>query len=161
MLDQLTPLTGSANDFVFDFDKVAELPTQVAAAHLPPTHSLARPCSSCAHLLVAHFKPVCRKLWPYSGGVDGEGAAGDEHSILHWTLNRPPHILPCLTLPGPRPHAFQYFLHCWTKFSEHTQAEYSPLLPSPTAVEYTSIINQYSSIFVRRSLPLDWSAPRV
>lgn len=62
MLDQLTPLTGSANDFVFDFDKVAELPTQVAAAHLPPTHSLARPCSSCAHLLVAHFKPVCRKL---------------------------------------------------------------------------------------------------
>lgn len=86
--------------------------------------------------------------------------AGVEHSILHWTLNRPPHILshPCLAW------WFVYFLHCRTKFSEHTQAEH--LLPPHTqihthSVGYTSIINQYSSIFVRRSLPLDWSALRV
>lgn len=59
MLDELTPLTGSANDFVFDFDKVAELPTQVASSPHCPCPSL---LPHCAHLLVAHFKPACRKL---------------------------------------------------------------------------------------------------
>lgn len=91
MLDELTPRTrtGSTNDFVFDFDKVAELPTQVAPPSTPllvfPPALPALACSTCAHLLVAHFKPVrpsallCSAL-PQVVTILG---AGVEHSILH------------------------------------------------------------------------------
>lgn len=129
MLDELTPLTGSANDFVFDFDKVAELPTQVASSPHCPCPSL---LPHCAHLLVAHFKPACRKLWPYCGcGLQGSRSRAF-HTSLNFEQATAHPALPCPTLPcpSPRPHACLYFLHCRTKFSEHTQAEYfHPSLP--------------------------------
>lgn len=125
MLDELTPRTEPRTTLCLTLTKL-----QSCQLKWRPSAPPAFACSTCAHLLVAHFKPVhlpCLACLPQVVTILG---AGVEYSILHWTLNRPPHILP-QSLPHPcLAWCFVYFLHCRTKFSEHTQAEQST--PSPT-----------------------------
>lgn len=137
MLDELTPLTGSANDFVFDFDKVAELPTQVAS----PYPSLLPPC---AHLLVAHFKPACRKLWPYCGcGLEGSRSRAF-HTSLNFEQATAHPALPCPALSQPPSTCLSVFFALQDKvFRAYTSRV---LLPLPTIYPPSRIHLHHKSI---------------
>lgn len=165
MLDELTPRTEPRTTLCLTLTKL-----QSCQLKWRPSASPAFACSTCAHLLVAHFKRVhlpssalpCLACLPQVVTILG---AGVEYSILHWTLNRPPHILP-QSLPHPSlAWCFVFRIFCIAGQSFQSTHKQSRAPPAPQihihSVGYTSIINQYSSIFVRRSLPLDWSAPRV
>lgn len=145
---------------MFDFDKVAELPTQVAPLY--PTSLPALACSTCAHLLVAHFKPVRPSVCP---AFPCQPAASCDHTwgrsrAFHTSLNfeqatAHPAPVPVPSLSGLVVRIF-FALQDKVFRAYTSRAPPSPHTQIHThSVGYTSIINQYSSIFVRRSLPLD------